>query len=102
MPVAETCVSDSSFISGIIWGKWATLPRRILPGANGLPESMRSWGEWKTPADRMTSFRALRMYDVVPVLTETPAALPRELTRILDASVRLYTLSDVCCSAQAM
>ena len=59
-----------------------------------MPETMRSWGDWKAPAEMMTSFRALSVYDV-PLIPETPSGATRTpvavflLKRIFWASVLL-------------
>lgn len=69
-----------------------------------MPDTMRSWGDWKVPAEMMTSFRALSVYEA-PFTPETPSGATRTPVavvlskRIFWASVLLYTMRVVFCSA---
>lgn len=44
-------------------GRSATtgMPREVRRDAGPTPDTMRSWGDWKAPAESMTSLRAVRV-----------------------------------------
>jgi hypothetical protein len=60
-----------------------------------MPETISSWGDLKTPADTMTSLRAVSVKSGAwagPLCTETPDAVLSLSKRICFASVCVYTL----------
>jgi hypothetical protein len=60
-----------------------------------MPETMRSWGDWKAPAERMTSFFMVRVYESPSDSTSTPVACLLESKRIFLANVRVKTFRFV-------
>lgn len=62
-----------------------------------MPDTISSWGDWKAPADRITSFRALGVYAKLLLVTTTPVVVSFLLNKILFANVHVYTCNEEPC-----